>query len=224
MTIRFLTIALWVFPFFASSQNVREKDLSLWIWLQFEKRMANNQYVEFQYQVRFNNNISQFNRTNLNFIYGVNFLRHLQLEGLYQLATNYKIDHHTLFLGLTYKLWITQRFSIFYRTSFQAIRNYFTGDIRADKPYSEWRNRIRIRYKINNLYLITLSAEPYFKFQPTLPIHLSRIRFVSEFHYRFNKYQMFSFFYLMEPDIISYSKLETDYVFGVIYHFRLPNK
>lgn len=216
-------VGIIIFPFSVLSQNRRE-DLSLWTWLQFEKRLGNGQYAQFQYQTRFNENISRFNRSNIYFIYGVNFLSHWQLEGIYQLNTNYEADQHTFFAGLTYKQKFSSRISLFYRTGFQTIRNYFTGDIRGDKPYAESRNRIRVKYKINNLFSTAISAEPYLKFSYDHPAYLSRIRYVSQFNYRFNKYQTFSFFYMIEPDVICYSQPQTDYILGITYYFIFPNK
>ncbi len=221
---RFLTILCIALPCAAFSQKGWEKDFSLWTWIQFEKKIRNNQYAEFQYQVRFNNNMSQFNRSNLYFIYGINFLKHMQLEALYQLNLNYEADQHTFFLSLSYKQKLNQRFSVFYRTSFQTVRNYFTGDAGADQPYSEWRNRARLNYKINNLLSTSVSAEPYLKLTSEYPAYISRIRFVSQLNYRFNKYQGFSVFYLAEPDVITYSKPDMDYVLGITYHFRFPDK
>ncbi len=208
----------------AFAQNGREQDFSLWYWLQVEKKLGKKQYAEFQYQVRFKDNASRFARSNIYFIYGRNLFPFLQVEGLYQLNTNHKADQHTLFIGLTYKQRIVRRFSAFYRTSFQATRNYFTGDLAADKPFFEWRNRIRGIYRINNLFSCTLSAEPYVRFSYSRPAYLSRIRFVAQFNYRYNKYQSCSLFFLTQPDVVSYSRPETDYALGITYHFSIPAK
>lgn len=206
------------------SQTGRKQDLALWPWIQIEKKIGRHQYVEFQYQVRFNNHISQYNRSNYYFMYGIDFLKHFQAEGLYQLNSNPKADEHTFFAGLTYKQNISQHVSLLYRSSFQTTRNDFTGDKHVDKPYSEWRNRLRSIYKFNNVYSVSLSAEPYLKITDKHPVYLSRIRFVSQFSYRFNKYQTFSAFYLLEPDIVYYSTPSTDHVIGLAYHFTLPDK
>ncbi len=222
--IRFFTLLLLMLPHITFARKSTNQDLSLWTWVQLEKKISHNQYAEFQYQTRFSNNISQFDRSNLYFVYGINFMKHMQLEALYQLNTNYEADQHTFFLGLSYKRKINRRYSIFYRTSFQTVRNYFTGDALTDQPYSEWRNRIRVNYKINNLLSASLSGEPYLKISSEHPAYISRIRFVSQLSYGFNKYQNISAFYLVEPDIVTYSHHDIDYVLGITYHFRIPDK
>jgi hypothetical protein len=219
-----ISTVIVLFSFSTFAQNEREKDLSLWTWFQVEKKIRDYQYAGFQYQARFNNNISQFNRSNLYFTYSINFLQHWQLEGLYQFNINRTADQHTFFVGLTYKKMITQRASLFYRTSFQTIRNNFSSDVMSSKPYSEWRNRIRFIYKINKHFSTAISVEPYLKFSLSLPPHLSRARFVFQLNYRYNKYQSLSVFYIIQPDIIVYSRPETDYVLGITYHFCFPNK
>lgn len=206
------------------AQSNRKQDLGLWTWVQVEKNMKKGQYFEFQYQIRFTENISQFDRSNLYFIYGKTFFRkRLQAEALYQLNLNHVADQHTLFLGLTYKQKLKGPFALYFRSAVQYIRNDFTGVPAIDKPYIEWRNRVRFIYKMNNLFSTSVSGEPYLRFNNVDRGRLSRARFVWNFNYRFNKFQTFSVFYLIQPDIIS-SNPKTNYVIGLTYHVRLPNK
>lgn len=220
----FLTALIVLLSFPSLAQSARDKDLGLWTWLQVEKNMKKGQYFEFQYQTRFTENISQFNRTNLYFIYGKTFLqKRLQVEALYQLNLNHTADQHTLFLGATYKQKLKGPFLLYFRTAVQYIRNDFTGIYAIDKPYIEWRNRVRFIYKLNNLFSTSISGEPYLRFSNTQRGALTRARFVWNFNYRFNKFQTFSVFYLIQPDIAARNP-KTNYVIGLTYHVRLPNK
>ena len=200
------------------------QDLSLWTWLQAEKRLGHHRYAEVQCQLRFDHNVSEFNRANYYFIVGQEFGSHWQAEVLYQLNTNRHSDQHTFFGGVTYKQKLAKHFSLYYRCSVQTVRNYFTGDPVMDRPYTELRNRLRFSYKFNNRFSAAVSGEPYIKITQRLPAYLSRIRYVSALNYRLNKYQTWTVFYLVEPDVITYGRHNIDYVMGITGHFRLPDK
>jgi len=199
-------------------------DFSMWYWLQIEKKLRKKQFIEFQYQIRFNNNATYFNRSSFNFSYGKKIYPNLQIEGLYQFITNYKTDQHTFFLGLSYNKRIVRNVAFSYRSAVQHARNYFTEIERIDKPYIEWRNRVRLSYYVNNLFSVSASAEPYLKFSSKNNATLTRIRCVANTQYRFNKYQTFSVFYLVEPGLVFNKKQKTDYVSGIVYQFVIPNK
>ena len=226
LTINQLLLTLFLIGFTGKivAQTTRARDLSLWPWLQVEWNLKKKQYVEFQYQARFNENISQFNRSNLYFIYGKSIGKRWQFETLYQANLNHFINQNTLFAGVTYKKKLPGPFSLYYRTAFQYIRNSFTGIYTVDHPYLEWRNRLRFIYRMNNLFSTSISAEPYLRFNTQDPTHFTRIRYVWNVSYAFNKYQNFTVFYLIQPDI-SYSTLpKTNYAIGLTYHIRIPDK
>ena len=218
----FLLVVLFLCPSLSKSQ-VRENDFALWSWFQVEKKFQKKQYVEFQYQIRFNENVSQFNRSNIYFIYGRNVRKNLNVEFLYQLNTNHKNDQHTLFVGFTYKQSMSYRSYLSFRTAVQNTHNYFTGDYKIDEPYNEWRNRLRFVYRISSPFQVSLSVEPYLLFKPTANPYFSRIRFVAQTTYKFNKYQNLSLFYLVQPDLVTTSTPKTNYVLGITYHLTLPN-
>lgn len=220
------TIVFLFYPQTVSSQDqpARKQDFSLWTWVQVEKKLHNKQYIEFQYQVRFDQNATQFNRSNIYFIYGKNFGRHVNAEVLYQLNENYIKDQHTFYLGLTYKTVLFRHASVAFRTAVQNTRNHFTGDYGADKPRTEWRNRIRFTYKLSKPLSISASAEPYLLFKPMEEPYLSRIRYVAQVAYKYNKYQKFTLFYLIQPTLITDSRPKTNFVLGLAYHITLPNK
>lgn len=205
------------------SQNKNKQDFALWGWLQVEKKFSKKQYVEFQYQSRFSENVSQFSRSNIYFIYGKDIRKNLNFELLYQLNTNHKNDQHTFYFGFTYKQSLSYRSFATFRTAVQNTHNYFTGDYHADKPYTEWRNRIRLVYRVSSPVQFALSAEPYILFKATESPYISRIRYVAQGTYKFSKYQSCSLFYLVQPDIISTSP-DINYVIGLTYHLTLPNK
>ena len=219
----FVLLILLLFPLFIKSQSKSQQDFTLWGWFQVEKKFQKKQYVEFQYQARFNDNVSQFNRSNIYFIYGKNIRKNLNFELLYQLNTNHKNDQHTFYLGFTCKQSLSYRSFVTFRTAVQNTHNYFTGDYQADKPYTEWRNRIRFIYRIKSSLQVAVSAEPYLLFKPTEAPSISRIRFVAQSTYKFNKYESCSLFYLVQPDVISTSP-DINYVLGLTFHVTLPNK
>lgn len=218
-----IVIALFFYPLFITAQSKSSQDFALWGWFQVEKKFPKKQYVEFQYQVRFNENVSQFKRSNIYFIYGKDIRKNLNFELLYQLNTNHQNDQHTFYFGFTNKQSLSYRAFVTFRTAVQNTHNYFTGDYRADKPYSEWRNRIRFVYRISSPLQFSVSAEPYLLFKPTESPYFSRIRYVAQGNYKFNKYESCSLFYLVQPDIISNSP-DINYVVGLTYHLTLPNK
>jgi len=220
----YLLVVLLLYPLFITAQTKSKQDFALWGWVQLQKKFHNKQYVEFQYQVRFNENVSQFNRSNIYFIYGKDIRKNLNFELLYQLNTNHINDQHTFYLGFTYKQSLSYRSFGTFRTAVQNTHNYFTGDYHSDKPYTEWRNRIRLAYRINTSLQVSISAEPYLLFKPTESPYFSRIRYVAQGTYKFNKYQSFSLFYLVQPDFISTSTPDINYVIGLTYHLTLPNK
>jgi hypothetical protein len=209
---------------FGQSQSSIAQDFAIWNWVQIEKKIAPTHYVNFQYQIRFVENAQQFGRSNIYFSYSKDFSRNYHSEILYQLNTNLRNDQHTIYWGHTYKQLVNRKFTLFFRSAIQHTQRQFTKEIRIDKPSTEWRNRIRLAYKINKIFTITQSAEVYLKNTPLQPIHWSRMRYVSQLNFRYNKYQSFHLFYLVEPDLISYKQRETDYVLGFTYKIKLPNK
>ncbi len=198
-------------------------DLFFWNWYQFSYKLSKKDYVSFQFQNRLKENMSLFNKNNFYFDVGRNFNKNISAEVLYQLTTNYNIDNHTFYAGLTFKRRMDQ-FKIHYRTSVQHIRNYFTGDYKTDKPFFEWRNRVRIIFPLLHTMTASLSAEPYIKFEAIHKPYLSRIRNVAQLSYNLNRYHAISFFYLYEPEIITYSKRKDDYVIGITYSLSIPRK
>lgn len=219
----FLSLIL-IAPLVTKAQIQRKQDFSMWGWVQLEKKFSKKQYVELQYQIRFDQNVSQFNRSTIYFIYGNNFRKHFNLELLYQLNENYKRDQHTFYAGITYKHSILPHLSLAVRTAVQSTRNYFTGDVYADKPYTEWRTRMRLTYNVYKPFDVSLSAEPYLLFKSDREPYLSRIRYVVQLSYKYNHLQKLTLFYLVQPDVISYGTPKTNYVLGLAYHFTLPNE
>jgi hypothetical protein len=211
-------------PALTDAQNLRKKDFSVWTWVQVQKKISKKQYIELQYQVRFDQNASQFNRSNIYFIYGNNFRKHFNLELLYQLNENYRKDQHTFYAGLTYRQSILPHLSVAVRTAVQSTRNYFTGDVYADKLYTEWRSRMRLTYNIYKPFDLSVSAEPYLLFKSARAPYLSRVRYVTQLSYKYNRIQKFTLFYLIQPDVISHHVPKINHVLGMAYHFTLPEE
>lgn len=82
----------------------QSSDFSVWTSTQLHYYFNKSNYASFQYQNRFNENASQFDNSNLYFIYGHNFNKKNNVEVYYRLQTNYEEDVHTLFWGITERL------------------------------------------------------------------------------------------------------------------------
>jgi len=219
-----LGLVLGLLSIASYGQLAPKEDFSSWGWIQVEKQTFKHQYVSLQYQVRYDNYGFTFDRSNFYLGYGIDYFKKFNTEVVYQYSTSVKKDEHTFFIGTTYKTKLFKKTSLFFRTAVQHTQNYFTGDPIADKPITEWRNRIRLSYSITKKYAATISAEPYLAYDRIHPGHLSRIRYVSQLNYKFNKYNNVSLFYLVEPDVITYKTPKTDYVIGLSYSIKLPNK
>jgi hypothetical protein len=207
----------------ARSQNRSKNDFSTWYWAQVEKDISKKQTIGFQYQVRFNQNSTRFNSSNFYFNYTFSAIKNWNTELLYQLSTHYKKDSHTLYFGNTFKTKLNKKVSLFTRTAVQYSRNSFTGLNKLDKPSTEWRNRFRLAYRINPSMNITLSAEPYLRLRKFQPPNFSKIRFVSQCTLRYNKFQDFSLFYMVQPDVAGYGSSNTHFVLGFTNTISLPS-
>lgn len=214
---------LLLLPAIVQGQRGRAEDLAFWPWLQVEKKIGRISSAEVQCQLRFNENISQFQRANFYFKYGLNLKNGYQVDLLYQLNTNHQVDQHTFFLGVTHRWKLTPKTNLYYRSAFQYIRNYFTGDVQIDEPYVEWRNRLRIKTDLGSHFAMAVSVEPYVRYVTFQPPVVSRARLIVLGEYEFNKYQTYSAYMLIQPDIVSNSFPETDYVIGLTWHMRLPD-
>lgn len=221
---RLIACLCFVVPFMASAQYVIRQDFSFWGWIQLEKKIGEKHYVDFQWQTRFNQNATSFQRNSFYFLYGISLTKKWNAEALYQLSTNYTGNQHAFYIGSTYKLNVTNNLSVYARTALQYTRNGFSGFYDQDEPFAEWRNRIRLTYSFNKVYALSISGEPYLRFNTSTPLFLSRVRFVSQFNFKYNKYNSFNLYYLIEPDWSSRTKPRTDYVLGLTYKVNLPSK
>lgn len=220
--IKLIVLAFFTLPCFG--QLSEKKDFSAWGWIQLEKQTVKNQYITAQYQIRYSNNATVFDRSNFYLGYGFNYLKNFNTEVLYQYNSNYKVDQNTFYFGTSYKFKLFKNTSCFIRTAVQHTQNYFTGDYQADEPITEWRNRLRISYAINKAYSATISAEPYLAFDYMHSGYLSRVRYVSQLNLKYNKYQNFSLFYMIQPDEVTFKTPKIEYVLGLTYSIKLPNK
>lgn len=219
LVIVFISAFIFAKKIYAQAEN----DFSFWNWYQVEYNINKHQYVNVQFQYRLNENASQFDKSNLYFTYGRYLGKRWNAEVLYQFTTNHFQDAHTFYAGLTYRLKLG-KCKLFYRTSAQHIRNYFTGDYAMDDPYTEWRNRLRFVVPISKSFDMSISAEPYLKFTPIRAPYFSRIRNVLQCSYAYNKYQTITAFFMYEPHIISYSVPHDDEVIGLTWQITLPKK
>lgn len=200
----------------------KDNDFSAWYWLQMSKDIGKQHYVSLQFQSRFDNNASFFDANNFYFMFGTNALKYVNVEALYQLRSNYKEDNHTLYLGVTRKFSI-KNVDIYFRTAYQHTRNYFSGDYIADHPVHEWRNRLRIRYKLNTSFNLAFSAEPTIHFW-NRPPYLDKVRYMALAEMRYNKYQSVSLFYIYQPNVYDISGLNADFIGGITYQVFLPKR
>ena len=210
----------------AKAQLNRPQDLNGWGWVQVYKTIDTTKYVSLQYQVRFNNNLSTFQSNNFYFVGGINPTKNLNIEALYQLNTNHFKDLNTFYAGITYRIKVNKKISFYVRTAYQYNQNHLFNSDFITHPYSEWRNRIRLKYRVNKRTNLAFSAEPTLHFNLIQRLtYLDKIRFVSQATYQVNKYSSITAFYMIQPQIQAYKGIPgTNYMMGLTYQINLPNK
>jgi hypothetical protein len=218
---KFLATLLGILFSSSFAQTSVNQDVSGWMWFQLYQKLPKDFYVYGQYQLRLDHHISRFDLSNFYIGAGWDANRYINIEAMYQFSTSLKDDGHTFYGGITAKVPV-KKFTFYFRTSFQHRRNNFTDIYELDNIKNEWRNRLRIRYKINKYFNTSVSFEPYLLFTENRPGHISRIRSTFHFSVAFNKYQSLTAFYLFQPDIITYSKPDILHVVGLIWQVKLP--
>ena len=198
-------------------------DFSLWTSTQLYYYFNKANYVSFQYQNRYNENVTQFDNTNLYFIYGHNFNKKNNVEVYYRLRTNYNEDVHTFFGGYNRKFKL-KYFNLYGRVALQHNRNYFTSNEVYDQSVTRARFRLRAKYEINKVFATTISAEPALDLNGPESPNIDRIRYAAQFIMQYNKYQSLTLFYFYQPDIHSFSVPKVNYVLGINYEIILPSK
>jgi hypothetical protein len=205
----------------AQNFDAYREDFSFWSSLQLEKKIFSNQFIGVQYQLRLHNNATTYDRSNVYFNYGININKRITTELVYQINANHRVNQYTVRGSLTYKMPLSNRFHVYGRTSVQHMRNHFTGEYGIDKPFYQWRNRLRLIYKLNKKYAISLSAEPYLTYSSIRPVYLSRVRYMGQFTVKLDKFQQLSVFHIIQPDVITYGKPDVSYVLGFTYQVSL---
>ncbi len=209
---------------YSSDGYERPRDFWTWYSIQVQKSTFDYQYASVQCQLRYNDNASTFNRTNLYFTYGYDWTNNLNVELIYQLNMNYDVNQHTIYLSATRKFKLHDKLNFYFRSKIQHTQNYFTGDYSIDEPLTVWRNRFRFTYRFNKQYSLALSAEPYLAFDGTHRWYWSRTRYVAQGTYRMNKFNSMSIFYLVQPDVIDFGTPGTNYALGLTYSLTLPDR
>lgn len=225
----FLLTLLYLLGFLPSyghsnDSYTRPRDFSAWYSTEVEKSTFKDQYVAIQLQLRYDNNATTFDRTNLTFTYGYDWTKNFNLEAAYRMNFNYDADQQTFYLGAARKFRINSRMSLYFRTALQHTRNHFTGDFEIDQPITQWRNRLRLNYRFDVRYSMALSAEPYLLHDGVHQLYVSRIRYQSQFSMRLNKYNSLTVFYLLQPDVVDYGINGTSNVAGITYSIDVPGK
>ena len=211
----------FVFSIQCNAQQLYKKDLAFWPWLELYKNLGKKSYATIQYQLRLDNNITQFNSSNYYFMFGHNPCKRWNVEGLYQINTNFRRNFHTIYGGVTYTVKY-KKFSFYLRTAYQHNRYYFSGVPALDRPSNEWRNRLRVKYSINKVFELSGSLEPTV-FLSKVRTYVEKVRFAGQFITNINKYQNIRIFYLLQPDITSNSPKLSN-VLGITYQITLPDK
>lgn len=223
MSARYFLIAFFVVGMQSAWSQSQSNDFSSWYWLQLSKDVSNDEYVSVQYQSRFDNNTTQFDAGNFYCMIGTNRIKQINLEGLYQYRTGYSKDNQTFYLGATKKM-TYKRFNFYWRTAYQHTRDFFTGDPMLDHPIHEWRNRLRIRYKLNKSFNLACSAEPTWELNDLGNIYVDKVRYMIVAEMDYNKYHSFTLFYFYQPNLYNSSSLKANYVLGMTYQIFLPKK
>jgi hypothetical protein len=202
------------------------QDLAGWGWVQVYKTLDSNKYVSAQYELRLDNNCSTFQSSNFYFVGGINLNKNLNIEALYQFNSNYYKNLNTLYAGITYRIKLNKRFSCYVRTAYQFNQNHLFNAEYKTNPYSEWRNRVRLKYKLNKRISLTFSAEPTIHLNLIQHLtYLDKIRFVGQVSWQYNKYSSFTPFYMVQPQIQALKGTPgVNYMIGLTYQINLPKK
>ena len=84
--------------------------------------------------------------------------------------------------------------------------------------------RSRLTYRFNKKKSVAVSAEPYLVHDGIHPLYIGRIRYVAQVSQRANKFNTFSMFYMIQPDVIDFGQIGTSYVLGLTYALELPDR
>lgn len=199
-------------------------DLGFWGWIKVNKQISKRQTIGVQYQVRLKDNWRQFDRNNFYVNYAYDFKHKLTGELLYQWNTNYTMDQHTFYVGLSKKVDFGKS-SFIVRSAFQYIRNMHNIQALGYAPYLEWRNRIRFKYALSKRFSGSVSGEPYLHFDHfSSPIRVSRTRYIAQIDYLYNKNTTLSVYFLMQPSPSNHAPSSIKNVIGFTYQLDLPKK
>ncbi len=203
-----------------------EQDRQVWLWFKFTKQLPKKFTVGAQYQLRIGNDVSGFTGQNFYGSVGYRINKYLSSQFTYQFFNSYKTDNHTFFFSLTARYKI-KHFTFQYRSAYQRIHEYFNSSYeKGHEPVNEWRNRITIKYSINNDWDVYAFTEPYLNFDPKANakgLFVNKIRNLIGIDWHFYKYNTVGLFYFLQPELFG-KRPSYQHVVGLVYDFDLPKK
>lgn len=210
-----------VFYSFLAKAQTRNINWGNWGWLKLSKQVSKRQTVGFQYQVRYSDGFSTFDRSNIYVTYSLDLKRKWNFDALYQWNANREMDQHTFFVAFSKKMnW--KKCSLTYRTAIQHIENTHNIPALGYVPYTEWRNRLRLKIPLSKHWSSSWSYEPYLMFTNRWIPALTRARFVADLSRDLNKYTSFSVFYLSQPAYKNIGQPSWKNVLGLTFQIELP--
>jgi len=214
-----------IFLLLMTANNVmgQEQDMELWTSVELEKKVSKKVRISLEEELRFNDNISRFNKfySNLGLSYRINkFVRvgcNYRFEQKKQ-PENYYSTRHRLSaeLILRYKV---NRFRISCRNRYQ--QKY--ADINSSDdgliPRSYTRSRIQVEYNIRKNPLTPyISYEFYYKVNNVEDNEIDTNRYTAGLEYPLNKRNDLDIFFRIAEQV-NVNKPVTSSIIGVSYSF-----
>lgn len=209
-------------PSFA--QNLIEKDASLWLNFNLEKKTGKKITLHNQIQSRFNDNISRFSYWYNNFGVTYSPLKNLRFafDYVYSIKDRpeYLSKRHRFSTDIVFtkNIYRTLRFS--YRCRVQARYRDIQTSEKWDTPVWGWRNKFTLKFSYFR-YTPYISFEPLYNFQNARGNDgFKRNRYFAGCFYKLNRNNKVELYYMIQQYYnVNLPKL--DYVIGIGYEMTL---
>jgi len=214
MNKKYLLVLIFIIPLKLMAQ--KPSDLELWVGGRVNFKFNKTLSLDVLNQTRFDNKISTFDKTFLDFGLKIKLGKHFGLKPAYRfsMGAGNKFKHRVALDG-TYK-WSKKGFPflIGYRMRFQQ-------ELFAKKTYL--RNKIKVGYKLSKLVDPFLAYEIYFRFNKKNEFRVSRLTLGLD--WRITKKLHVASYYRIQEDIFIGSP-ERQHIIGLMidYKFRPKKK
>ncbi|MFK7756461.1 MAG: DUF2490 domain-containing protein [Flavobacteriales bacterium] len=159
------------------------RDFGIWTGIDLEKKLSPNLNINLEQQVRFYSDVSELDdyiidlggkyRLNSNFKLGLN------LRYTYNARRNKTPENNNRYnLDLHYKAKLTKKIQLNYRLRYQQqFTDLFSREKEASGIRSAVRNKLRIRFKLNDTHKLHTSAELFRRMETFREPYFNQLRF-----------------------------------------------